>query len=123
MNQARYWHGCATTSYKGIKSVFAVGGYDENYNKLDSFEILNVKENKWTSQSSKLPKKLYGLQVVPANSPQYLLYVVGGADENWNPQSEIYGLTKNLKWEKLGNLSIGRYSHASVSIKLEDIPG
>ena len=44
MNEARSYHGCATASYKGAVHVFVVGGRNENYDRLDSMEVFNVKE-------------------------------------------------------------------------------
>ena len=63
------------------------------------------------------------LQVVHANSPDFLVYVVGGADSNDDSVSTIYGLSKNKQWEKIGDLKTKRYWHATVNIASNDIPG
>ena len=123
MNEARINHGCATASYKGAVHVFVVGGYNRNY--LDSMEVFNVKEERWIEdfRSTKLPVPLYGLQIVQANSPDFLVYAVGGIDSKYDPVSTIYGLNKNKQWEKIGNLGTERYDHATINSGLNAIPG
>ena len=123
MNQARYRHGCATTTTKGEQEIIVVGGQDENYNLLNTFEIFNPKENKWTQHSSKLPTALYHLTVVHANSPEYLVYAIGGMDKNNKIQANIYGLRTNMEWTLVGNLMSKRSAHTSVNVPLDHIPG
>ena len=123
MNQARVHHGCATTTTKGEQEIIVVGGTDENFNVLNTFEIFNPKENKWTQHSSKIPTALRYLTVVHANSPEYLVYAIGGTDENRERQATIYGLRTNMEWTLVGNLSSKRWRHASVNVPLDHIPG
>ena len=123
MNEARYDHGCATASYKDEVHVFVVGGTNEN-GYSDSMEVFNVMEEKWINdfQNTILPVPLYDLQVVPAHSPEYFVYTVGGADLNGNSISTIYGLNKNKQWEKIGDLKTKRFGHATVNYASNDIP-
>ena len=123
MNQARYRHGCATLTIKEEQQIIVAGGLDENQNSLNSFEIFNAKENKWTQHSSKLPTALRSLQVIHANSPEYLVYAIGGINERNNDQATIYGLRTNMEWTLVGNLISKRSSHASVNVLLDHIPG
>ena len=104
-------------------SIIVAGGLDENQNSLNSFEIFNAKENKWTQHSSKLPTALRSLQVIHANSPEYLVYAIGGIDEINNYQATIYGLRTNMEWTLVGNLTSKRSNHASVNVLLDHIPG
>ena len=123
MNKSRRLHGCATASYKGSVHVFVVGGW--NGNKLDSMEVFNVKEERWIDdfRNSKLPVPLSGLQVVRANSPNFLVYAVGGQDFNYKTVSTIYGLNNKKQWEKIGDLNTKRYSHATVNVGSNEIQG
>ena len=123
MRQARYNHGCATSTIKEEQEIIVVGGKDENDNEINSFETFNAKENKWTQHSSKLPMALSNLQLVHANSPEYLVYAIGGRDERYNDQATIYGLRTNMEWTLVGNLISKRSSHASVNVLLDHIPG
>lgn len=123
MNQARSFHGCATTTVNGEQQIIVAGGYDENDNTLDSVEKFNLKENRWTLHSSKLPRAIVGLQLVHAHSPKYLVYAIGGTDKNGNKQATIYGLRKNMNWTLVGNLTSKRPFHASVNVLLDHIPG
>ena len=122
MNEVRRLHGCATASYKGVAHVFVVGGY--NGNKLDSMEVFNVKDKRWIDdfRSTKLTVPLTRLQVVHANSPDFLVYAVGGRDSNYDPVSTIYGLRKNKQWEKIGDLKTKRSNHATINIETNPIP-
>ena len=123
MNQARYRHGCATSTIKEEQEIIVVGGEDENDNSINSFETFNAKENKWTQHSSKLPTALSNLQLVHANSPEYLVYAIGGRDESYNAQATIYGLRTNMEWTPVGNLNSKRSNHASINVLLDHIPG
>ena len=117
LNEARYGHDCATASYNGDVHVFVVGGRRNSDDYLDSMEVFNVMEERWIEdfRSTKLPVPLDSLQVVEGNSPDFLVYVVGG-DSNDVPIPTIYGLSKNKQWEKIGDLKTKRYSHATINI-------
>ena len=125
MNEAKRDHGCATASYKGAAHVFVVGGYNGNYESLDSMEVFNVTEERWIDdfRSTKLPFPLAYLQVVHANSPDFLVYAVGGRDSNLSPVSTIYGLNKHKQWKKIGDLKTKRNTHATINSGLNAIPG
>ena len=127
MNQARYFHGCATLTIKEEQQIIVAGGSDENRNPLNSFEIFDAKKNKWTQHSSKLPTALKSSQVIHANSPEYLVYAIGGEregeDESNYAQATIYGLRTNMNWTLVGNLISKRGWHASVNVLLDHIPG
>ena len=123
MNKARKVHGCARSSINGEQQIIVAGGIDEYGDRLDTFETLSIKDNEWKLHSSKLPTALAYLQLVHGNSPDYLVYAIGGSDKNYNPQATIYGLRTNMTWTLVGNLISKREYHASVNVLLDHIPG
>ena len=90
---------------------------------MNSFEIFDAKKNKWTQHFSKLPTALKSSQVIHANSPEYLVYAIGGKNKNYDEQATIYGLRTNMNWTLVGNLISKRGWHASVNVLLDHIPG
>ena len=124
MNEARINHGCATANYNGSDHVFVVGGMGDRIPELDSMEVFNVNEGKWIDafRSANLPVPLSFPQVVEANSPNYIVYAVGGYGP-YGSVSTIYGLNYSKQWEKIGNLDIVRSSHATINIKSDEIQG
>ena len=48
MNEARFYHTCNLVQNSGgQKEIVVVGGYDENWEKLNSVEIYSIIEGKW----------------------------------------------------------------------------
>ena len=122
MKKTRYHHGCAVSQYSGSPTVFVVGGWDENNNILDTVEILNIQGRKeWIILNSRLPRPLHFLQVVPSHSSNFLVYAIGGQDENLVPRTEIYGLNLTDDWELVGNLAQKRAGLVSLNIVQNEI--
>ena len=123
MKKVRFHHGCAVSQYNGSSTVFVVGGIDENYNRLDTVEMLNIQGRKeWIILNSMLPIPLEGLQVVTSRSSKYYIYVIGGIEIAGSYRTEIYGLNQILEWELVGNLAHTRYHHVSLNVRRNEIP-
>ena len=122
MNKKRNLHGCAVSQYNGSPTVFVVGGLDENGNRLDTVEILNIQGRKeWIILNSRLPRPLYALQAVTSHSSKHIIYIIGG-NGNDDYRAEIYGLNRTLDWESVGNLSQKRSGHVSLNVEQNEIP-
>ena len=117
MNHPRYCHGCAfvPSTEDSEDQVVVVAGYGSD----STVESLSTNSNEWMLKES-VPLSLYGNAVTKANSPDYLLYSIGGYSSG--AINRIYGLSNTNMWEVVANLTNPRYYHSSLSLRKEDIP-
>ena len=90
---------------------------------------MTLNENRWTLSGSQLPIPLKQFQVVVANSPDFIIYAVGGFSEstqgNLNKKTvnkKIYALTKkNDFWQEVASLKVGRSDQTTINFPLHDL--
>ena len=113
MNQKRVKHACAMID---DDRIIVIGGWGENYKRLKTTEILNIKTRQWQSGPS-LPTGLADGQFVTASPGfKYLGYYVGGSGYDGH-SFFIYGLTRDLnEFKVLGNIKIERSDHVAIQL-------
>ena len=120
MEHKRYYHACTTITgnKKHTGGVIVVGGKESE----DTVEFLEFKSNRWKTVGKSPLSEIYGLTVAPANSPEYILYSVGGSVGKNNDVKDIYGLTQSYNWKLVGNLTNARFWHTTLNLKQNEIP-
>ena len=80
---------------KTESQVIVVGGKgsDPYLDGLNTVESLQRNSNKWMSEESIPEDSLHWHAVTPSNSPEFLLYSIGGSLNNFYPIKKIYGLS------------------------------
>ena len=118
MNHLRSSHGCAfvPSTEKGEDQVVVVGGI-----KSDStVESLSTNSKQWMLKEG-WELLVSGNAVTNSNSPNYLLYFVGGY--NSGEIDKIYGFSHSNSWDYVARLTKTRAWHSSLSLGRTDIPG
>ena len=120
MEYKRYFHAC--TTIPGNKEhtggvIVASGQFSD-----DTVEILEIGSNRWKTVGKSPLTNLYDHAVTPANSPEYILYSVGGTRMYSDYVKGIYGLTHSYTWTLVGNLTNARSYHTSLNLKQNEIP-
>jgi len=96
--------------------IAVVGGWDSNYDYLDSLELLKIGDNKWKS-GNPLPKKIYGHAIVSISGD---IIVIGGWDDDNELQSILYKLScqnEDCQWTTLPqSLKFARNSMVAIAI-------
>merc|ERR1711860_322788 len=119
MTSRRWRHGCATLQL-GRKTFGVVAGGREYTNYLDSTEWIDLEEESptWT-EGPKLPRGLFGLNMVETTQGTYAL----GGKDGWNSRSEVFQLDcpgnqiQSCQWQEMPEkLEVGRSSHVSLSL-------
>ena len=120
MEHKRYYHACTTITgnKKHTGGVIVVGGKESE----DTVEFLEFKSNRWKTVGKSPLSDIYGHTVTPANSPEYILYSIGGSLGYKNYVKDIYGLTQSYNWKLVGNLTNARYYHTSLNLRQNEIP-
>ena len=118
MRHLRSDHGCVTIAgnEKRAGGVFVVGGGFG----ISSVEFLESGSNEWTKVGEPPEYDLQYHAVTPANSPEYLLYTVGGQSGNKKVR-KIYGLTHSFSWKHVASLLKERRQHTSLNLNQNDI--
>ena len=117
MNHPRYWHGCAfvPSTEENEDQVVVVAGYRSD----STVEYLSTNSKEWMLKES-VPLSLWGNAVTKANSPDYLVFSVGGYSSGGI--NRIYGLSNTNKWEVVANLKSSRYYHSSLKVPRKHVP-
>ena len=112
MNHPRYCHGCAfvPSTEDSEDQVVVVAGYGSD----STVESLSTNSNEWMLKES-VPLSLYGNAVTKANSPDYLVFSVGGRSASGDMKA-IYGLSHTNRWEVVANLKNSRSFHSSCNV-------
>ena len=118
MNHPRYWHGCAfvSSTEEGEGQVVVVAGDGSD----STVESLSTNSKEWMLKES-VPLSLYGNAVTKANSPDYLVFSVGGRSASGDIKA-IYGLSHTNKWEVVANLKNSRSFHSSCNVPRKYFP-
>jgi len=119
MNIGRYKHGAGHIQDSVTKEdiVLVVGGEDNDFNNLDSTEIL--KNDNW-EEGPAFPKKISNPAVIEYSKEE--LIIMGGWDDNFDSQKEIYKFAcenGNCKLVKLQQ-ELQEYRADFVAIPLTD---
>ena len=103
------------------KTIYVVGGIDENNNHLASMEIMKFTDSEWKLSSTLLPIPLSGLQVVASKSFNHVIYAIGGYG-NGDYQKKIYALERNNnhEWKEIGSLKTKRAYHTTLNVAFSD---
>ena len=118
MEHKRVFHACTTiTGNKEHTGGVIVAGGDGG----GTVEFLEFGSNKWITVGKTPLPNLHVHTVTPANSPEYILYSVGGKVSTFDRVNGIYGLTHSYSWKLVGNLTFDRSSHTSLSLKQKEI--
>ena len=120
MEQKRIHHACTTISgnKENTGGVIVYGG---DYSD-DTVEFFEFKANSWKTVGKSPLTSINGHTVTLANSPEYILYSVGGMVGFKDYVKEIYGLTHSYNWTLVGNLMNGRAYHTSLNLNQNEIP-
>ena len=124
MIHAREDHGCTLvqSNVKTEAQVIVVGGVGSD-SRLNTVESLQRNSNKWMSKEPIPLESLLWHAVTHANSPEYLLYSIGGCIDTFHCTKTIYGLTNYNTWKVVANLKFERVHHTSLNVQSKDIPG
>lgn len=95
---------------------------------------MTLNEKRWTLSGSQLPIPLKQFQVVVANSPEFIIYAIGGFNEftqgNLNKKTvskKIYALTKKERsfehdfWQQVASLKAERSDQTTINFPLHDL--
>ena len=98
MNERRFKHSCMLD--EATKTVYLMGGENENGNTLDTTEKWIIGTDSW-QPSSNLVRKIIGSSAVSAKSDDYVGYLAGGWASGAR-SNEIWGLRRSDDtWVKL----------------------
>merc|ERR1711936_446808 len=114
---ARRSHGCALyTTDTGDKVYVVMGGFAT----VSSTETLQLGDSYWR-ESTALPRPLSGLRAATLNN---IIYIAGGADDDYEFRDEIYQLdSKTRSWVEVTRMKTPRDGHGLSVIKYSEVEG
>ena len=114
-------HGCGVFQNSTNWMITVIGGYNNQYEMLDSVEFAVLDEDNTSTMTwewkngPQFPLKVYYSTAVSSNSK---LYVVGGyakQDSSYSALNTIYELADNLTWIELPQkISVARENVAAI---------
>lgn len=118
MNHPRDGHGCAfvPSTEESDDQVVVVAGVGSD----STVESLSTNSNEWMLKES-VPLSLPYNEVTKANSPEYLLYSIGGYSSGMYI-NKVYGLSNTNKWEVVENMTNSRSFHSSLNVPKKYLP-
>ena len=122
LREKRSYHSCFYDAK--WKTVFVIGGKDENWKRLKSTEKLKINEQLSWESTTDLTEPLSSSAAVASNSNQFIGYVAGGNTNNGRTD-KIWGLRRtDLNWVEMPKrLQKSRWDHSMVNIASDKIPG
>ena len=122
LREKRSYHSCFYDAK--WKTVFVIGGKDENLKRSKSTEKLKMNEQLSWELTTDLPEPLLYSAAVASNSNVFNGYVAGGCTNNTRTD-KIWGLRRtDLNWVEMPKrLQKSKFRHSMVNIASDKIPG
>merc|ERR1712110_924705 len=117
LNQGRAGHGCTAFFIRGQQVLMVTGGYDDDYNRLDSTELLRPGSDWQVITSARLPRPMEGVRVTTVDNRVLLS---GGRDDDGDRSADILEYRDGEGWNKIGTMRDAKYYHATSIIEFKE---
>ena len=121
MRTKRAGHACFAD--EATSSIFVVGGYDDQRNRLSSTEKWTFGQSSWQS-SANMPEAISASSAVHSNGKNYVGYLAGG-EIGIKDSKDIFGLRRrDMTWIKMNKtMEKGRLWHSLLNIPVNQVLG
>merc|ERR1712110_162339 len=116
LNQGRAGHGCTAFFIRGQQVLLVTGGWDGDYNSLDSTELLRPGSDWQVITSARLPRPMIGVRVNTVDNRVLLSGGYGVGDY----RADILEYGDGEGWSKIGTMRDARSSHATSIIEFNE---